>query len=330
MVQKYGMLVSYPEVVNYCNRRYSKVFLHARYMYIKDPHTTCSALGLNCNNITIVSPNPLWNKSFTDICFNIKDTIKQLTVLFNESDGASIDWYKNRLGGKLNRITYLFLILHRPTIDYKTTNPRINMHELVTNRAEMNMLELLDHVHAISNSGISSTFDCVYANELRFEWGACAHCIESMSMVTYTPDKREEYVDVYISPQNRSSDIANSLKLPFNQPVSDWCVHDSIQLPQKWDLTQLAEYTEIDINTLTIDGIPLDESIHPWLCDNSILSPLLRTVEYRTKTIARSLENPNHTTVTKLALNVGIALYSSNKKRTKKQLLELINRIPLY
>jgi hypothetical protein len=325
--KKYGLFVCDNNVVNYCNDKFHDDYKHHCIITIVNPHISCSALQLDCLScIRIVSPNILYSYVLNNINYNLKETIDRLTTLFNDTKDCNVEWYNEWLQRDLDTIGYLFLILHRPNIDYITPTPIANALELATSRKEMVVSELLQHIRDINDKSIIIVDRCPEISYIN-----CEHHI----ILKFLND--EEYVnkaDVYIA-QGVTADNAQCFFQSRNeynhQKIGKWSVHNNVPRGiQKWDNDALAEVEGVNVDDNTYEGMPLSEKSCPHICDDPIISPLLRTIEYRQHMVAESLKKQSYSSIARIALNLGIQNEQNNKRLKKTQLLEYIKRIPMY
>lgn len=331
-MKKYGLFIEDPYFTEYC-KKYDKIFKSAVAITITNPHATCSAFYLSqlCNaTLTIDSPNKKYDRCLKSIYGNIASVLKQIGELFRNVENAANKsaWY-SELTSKyfLTDIEYLFLIIHRPTIKYYTEHPSFDTAELVEAQKNINVSEVLEHLHTIHStlrvSGPSYGFrGRAIPNINDYEIVCTAHIVNHQRTSNYI---------LFNTDSNKDADIENMAGIKHSQKIKTGVVHDMIDYCDKWNVDQLADsFAEININDLTIGGCSLNEKKHPQLADDPIFSPLLRTLEFRKNAQERAIPKLSYAKMANVALSLGISNYQNGKKLKKTELYDHIHAIPMY
>ena len=334
-MKKYGLFIEDPSFVEY-TKKFDKLFKQAVDITHINPHVTCSVMSISekCNATAIIrSPNAKYDKCLQLIKNNIAMVLKQIAKLFQavgNADNKSA-WY-SELANRyfLTDMEYLFLILHRPTIDYYTENPTFNIVELVDAQNEINVSEVLEHIHNIQ---INVQYRCSdgYGYRERHSDTVTMCNYEIIAIRTIIDNIVHNDYIMFNTDRYKDADIENISSVKHVQKIKSGVVYDTIDYCDKWDVDQLADsFDNICISDLTIDGCSLNETTHSQLADDPIFSPLLRTIEFRTNALAKAIPKLSYAKMASIALSLGISNYQNGKKLKKTQLYDYIHAIPMY
>ena len=228
---------------------------------------------------------------------------------------------------KHDSAAYLFIIMHRPSIDYNTDSPRFDISELVRNSQLINYQDVMSEIHALHMIGFSirryrtDVSQQSYTEQIRIHDDSKRDGDEHNIIFTNNASICADVRYMRNTKHVRVMKHCNKILTGYVIDDMDYC--------DKWDVDALGEQIEgVSLDDLTIDGHELNEVDHPQLADDPIYSPYLRTVEFRKQCIEQTKPNLSYSKVSAIALSLGITNIQNGKRLKKCELYDWIYAVP--
>lgn len=275
-----------------------------------NPHVSCSALVIPIvSPIEIVAPSRQYRDMLRGILYNTAEITHKVRDLFIQSSGADADWYRQFTHRWMSSLVgtpihvLIFIWIHQTGVDVHNIM-RSNPVELAINRERMrfNIHQILNEFRQIAALGCDVCIrDSSHNNKGNDDQGDREFIELNLNSCTFSMYyKSRIYVDcnrdvvpdrsiITSSYRSRVSIVTGDTVLTYSAPTKH---------PQKWKVgsiphmrpatqrvikTRPDNHVEVVIPVTTHNNVAYaspNEIVHPWLSDNAIECPKMRTVPF--------------------------------------------------